>query len=284
MLSNFISWSAGSSVGSTTIFNSIAAGVFDHKRHLSPLLDMSDRSMQLQRTLDEKERSRTHRTMSEYSSSKSSPSELASSAHSSKLQITPRDLHSQISSTTEYDALPHRKDSAQSSGTATHLMLSPDLAQRVSNILNQSTSLSLPKLSFDDTSPTYRQQSSTHPSPREGGGRTSRSTTSASSILSHDELDQHVSDVLRRSSHVLETTNQPSPEITPHQADDLSYLDKYMSPLHTSPGADTSYGGYSTCTSMQDRSHRLSTGRYEERRPSLEQKTDSSVSSASEER
>lgn len=269
-----------SSVGSTTIFNSIAAGVFDHKRHLSPLLDMSERSMHLQKSFNELEQSCVQRTISEYSSNKSSPRDAISSARSSKSQVSPRELPSQMSSATEYDTLPHRNDGSQSTSAPAHLMLSPDLAQRVSNILNQSSSPVVPKLTFADVSPTYKQLSSSFSSPREVSESHTKVSTDSSPTLSHDELDQHVSEVLRRSNVVLEATN-PTAQLPP-SGDDHSYLSKYMSPQTATGGTvkDSSYNGYSAQSRGCEVSPGTTSSLYRTGRLSSQHETDSSNSSS----
>ena len=249
-----------SSVGSTTVFNSIAAGAFSHKRHMSPLLDMSDRSMHLQKSMEDKEVS-TDIGTSKYSprDTKSSPRDTKYSPrdteysprdrkysprdrkysprdnnnktpHDFKLQDSPRELQSQLSSATEYDTLPSGKK-GQSPSIPAHLMLSPDLAQRVSDILSQSGSTSVPKLTFSSVRPPSTVESSTTSSPREYDRNKRRDSTESSLVLSQDELDKHVSKVLNRSKKVLES-NEKSVE---NDADeDHSYLDKYMSPQSSS--------------------------------------------------
>ncbi|XP_067928055.1 serine/arginine repetitive matrix protein 2-like [Watersipora subatra] len=199
-----------SSVGSTTAYYSIASGVFGHKKHLSPLLDMSGRSGQVLQSPD---------------SSKSSPRERSCS----KSHESPRDLQSQLSSVTEYETLPYeRTNCQQSANNSAHLLLSPDLAQRVSDILNQTGAPPITKHTFATSSNESSDPSATS-SPRDGVDVKSRMSTDSS--LTQDELDKRVTHVLNQSTEALRTglspKQQPSIE---HAAEDHSYLDKYMSP------------------------------------------------------
>lgn len=228
-------------MGSTTVFNSIAAGVFDHRRHiLSPLLDMSDRSLELERSLqEEKKKAAQHLDKSDRSfSSKSSPMGGISSRNSSRYQASPRELHSRVSSTTEYDALPRSlHDSKLSPDMSAHLMLSPDLAKKVAAVLNESSEPAVPKLMFNEITQTSKASSASSSSRCSEHGKFSNSSSS-SACTSPDELNQHVSNVLSRSTHVLTSEEKPSDPYTYRsdlcgkEADDHSYLDKYLTPPH----------------------------------------------------
>ena len=231
-----------SSVGSATVYNSIAGDVFGHKRHLSPLLDMSERSQELERTLNEERQKAEALLASEPNSTNTSPRDGNLTGPS------PRDMPSRMSSGTEYDPLPSSmRESKLSPNISAQLMMSPDLAQRVSAILNPSSkSPDIPKLTFSDThhfdlSPGERAPLLS----KDRGHDSARSESqSGSSRVSSDELDRHVSDVLSRSGGTLyadpvvgvdsglsDTRHAPAAE---HEVDH-SYLDKYMSPRYMSP-------------------------------------------------
>lgn len=80
--------------------------------------------------------------------STNSKADIVSSVNSS-----PRELISRVSSATEYDTLPRSMhDSKLSPNLSSQLALSPDLAERVSAILNPSKPYTIPHLSFDDGS------------------------------------------------------------------------------------------------------------------------------------
>lgn len=236
------------------MYNSIAGDVFGHKRHLSPLLDMSERSIELERTLNEERRKAEQLLASESSSARTTPRDKNNSGTSPRYGTSPRDQQSRMSSGTEYDPLPQSmRESKLSPNISAQLMLSPDLAQRVSAILNPSgQSPDIPKLSFTedrtiDTHRTYHSLSPrsphavlTEPSPREHDSGRAESA-SGSSHLSSDELDRHVSRVLSRSGgrdlHASPPGVSGEGEVsgTGEQQGDLSYLDKYMSPRYIPP-------------------------------------------------
>lgn len=218
------------SVGSTTVYDSIATDAFSHKRHLSPLLDVSLRSDQVQ----PEERDRSHSSEPLQAPSLQMPAEVQSdprrlqeSAQRAESQQTyeapsqmyerlqqtsdsvnakpeavsenssPRELMSRVSSATEYDTLPRSMhDSKLSPNISSQLMLSPDLAERVSAILNPSrASYSVPRLSFGDGSEAGGHSSCEQTTPREW----------------HDSV------------------NDGRRHYTPQDGDaDTSYLDKYI--------------------------------------------------------
>lgn len=215
------------------MYNSLAPEAFGHKGHLSPLLDMSIRSSTLEATLPEPPSKSKNMSNVSSNSSKSTPRVEARSHNSSRYQPSPREQNSRISSTTEYDALPNSiHNSKLSPNISAQLMLSPDLAQRVSAILGHSPE-AVPKLSLLEESPKTRLS-------LDSGKGSPHSIGSSGSVISQDELDRHVSDVLSRSEHFLESQGrlrETAPVIPLPRGDneDRSYLDKYMSPRYVSP-------------------------------------------------
>jgi len=225
-----------SSVGSTTVFNSIASNAFDHKRHLSPLIDMSERSLELERSLAEERKKHERSTVQSETSSKSTPRGL-SSHNSSRHQPSPREQHSRVSSATEYTALPQSiHDSKLSPNMSAQLVLSPDLAQRVSAILSLSSE-NIPKLAFNET--VSSKHDSTSSSPRVALGEQGEDTSS-SGRMSQDKLDKRVSEVLERSESYLGVHKEPTKFQSEKIDDDCSYLDKYLSPSCLTPRSDHS--------------------------------------------
>lgn len=247
------------------MYNSIAGDVFGHKRHLSPLLDMSERSLELERTLNEERQKAEALLASEPNSANTSPRDGNHTGPS------PRDVPSRMSSGTEYDPLPNSmRDSKLSPNMSAQLMMSPDLAQRVSAILNPANkSPDIPKLSFSDTH--HINLSPKDRSPRLSQVReydSARSESqSGSSKLSSDELDRHVTDVLSRSGGNLYV--DPSIRSESRHAEqeaDHSYLDKYMSPRYTSP-RDRSRAGSRAAPRSRPESRAYRSPRDAERRP-----------------